>query len=60
VFVDLVVMTKARILATPPRIAPEVMGESSLVMIQAKIEKGLKEALSHLADDGSNYTPRNG
>lgn len=56
-FVDLVHMTKARIMATPARIAPDVFGETSRVMIQAKIEKQLKEALNHLADDGSNYTP---
>jgi hypothetical protein len=58
VFVDLVLMTKARILAMPPRIATDVMGETSRVMIQAKIEKGLRDALSHLAEDGSNHTPR--
>jgi phage terminase Nu1 subunit (DNA packaging protein) len=57
VFVDLVHMTKARVMATPPRIAPEVLGESSRVMVQAIVEKALKEALNHLADDGSNYTP---
>jgi hypothetical protein len=57
IFVDLVHMTKARIMATPPRIAPEVLGESSRVMVQAIVEKQLKEALNHLADDGSNYSP---
>jgi len=56
VFVDLVHMTKARVMATPPRIAPEIMGETSRVMIQAIVEKQLKAALNHLADDGSNYT----
>jgi len=56
-FVDLVHMTKARVMATPPRIAPEVIGESSRVMVQAIVEKQLKEALNHLADDGSNYSP---
>jgi hypothetical protein len=58
VFIDLVQMTKARVMATPPRIAPEVIGETSRVMIQAIVEKHLKEALIHLADDGSQYTLR--
>jgi len=56
VFIDLVQMTKARVMATPSRIAPEVIGETSRVMIQAIVEKHLKEALNHLADDGSQYT----
>jgi hypothetical protein len=55
VFIDLVRMTKARVMATPPRIAPEVIGETSRVMIQAIVEKHLKEALNHLADDGNQY-----
>lgn len=54
---NLVLMTKARLLAVPPRLAGEVMGEGSLVMIQAKIEKAIKDALNQLADDGSNYPP---
>ena len=59
-FTDLVLTTKARILAIPPRLAPELVGESSRVMIQAKIEKACKEALSYLANrqkDGSPNTP---
>lgn len=55
VFVDLVHMTKARVLATPPRIASAVLGETSQIMIQAIVEKQLKEALNELADDGANY-----
>jgi len=55
---DLVLMTKARLLAIPPRLAVEVMGEGSRVMIQAKIEQAIKDALNQLADDGSNYPPR--
>lgn len=47
---DLVVSTKARILAVPARVAPELVNEQSRVMAQAKIEKALKEALSHLAE----------
>lgn len=56
IFTDLVVMTKARILATPAQIAAAVVGESSRVMIQAKVDEKLREALKQLADDGSNYT----
>ncbi len=47
---DLVMTTKARILAVPPRIAVDLVGEPSRVMAQAKVEKALKEALSHLAE----------
>lgn len=54
---DLVHMTKARILATPAHIASDVVGETNRIIIQGKIDKKLKEALSHLADDGGNYSP---
>jgi phage terminase Nu1 subunit (DNA packaging protein) len=46
---NLVLTTKARIMAIPPRLAPELVGENSRVMIQAKIEKACKEALASLA-----------
>jgi phage terminase Nu1 subunit (DNA packaging protein) len=46
---DLVATTKARILTVPARLAPELLSEQSRVMVQAKIEKALKEALAHLA-----------
>jgi phage terminase Nu1 subunit (DNA packaging protein) len=46
---DLVLTTKARILAIPPRLAPELVGETSRVMIQGKIERACKEALSYQA-----------
>jgi phage terminase Nu1 subunit (DNA packaging protein) len=46
---DLVLTTKARITAIPPRLAPELVGETSRVMIQAKIEKSCKEALHSLS-----------
>jgi hypothetical protein len=45
---DLVLTTKARVLAVPPRIAADLIGETSRVMIQAKLEKALKEALVQL------------
>lgn len=52
---DLVLTTKARIMAIPPRIAPELVGESSRLVVQSKIEKACKEALASLARalDGS-------
>jgi len=40
---------RIQIMAIPPRLAPELVGETSRVMIQAKIEKACKEALSCLA-----------
>jgi phage terminase Nu1 subunit (DNA packaging protein) len=48
---DLVITTKARIMTVPARVAPELLGEQSRVMVQAKIEKAIKEALSHLAEE---------
>lgn len=45
---DLVLTTKARVLAVAPRIAADLIGETSRVMVQAKIEKALKEALVQL------------
>lgn len=45
---NLALTTKARIMAVAPRLAPELLGESSRVMAQAKIEKALKEALAQL------------
>ncbi|MGA3295263.1 MAG: hypothetical protein ABSE45_14945 [Candidatus Acidiferrales bacterium] len=49
---DLVLTTKARIMSVPARLAPELLGETSRVMAQAKIEKALKEALVQLASKG--------
>lgn len=45
---NLVLSTKARVLAVAPRVAPELVGETSRVMAQAIVEKALKEALLHL------------
>jgi hypothetical protein len=52
---SLVLSIKARIMAIPPRLAPEILRETSRVMAQAKIEKYCKEALAQLAkaDDAS-------
>lgn len=55
---DLVLMTKARLMAISPRLALDLMGEGSKLIIQAKIEKAIKDALNQLADDGSNYACR--
>jgi len=54
-YTSLVLSIKARIMAIPPRLAPEIVGEDSRVMAQAKIEKYCKEALAQLAkaDDAS-------
>jgi phage terminase Nu1 subunit (DNA packaging protein) len=52
---DLILMTKARLLSIPPRLAIDVLGESSRVMMQAKIERAIKDALTQLADEGATY-----
>jgi phage terminase Nu1 subunit (DNA packaging protein) len=46
---ELVLTTKARMLAVPARIAPEIVGETSRLMIEAKIDKAIKEALVQLS-----------
>ena len=51
---DLFVTTKTRIMAIPPQLACELVGETSRVMIQAKLEKACKEALAYLAKAGSS------
>jgi len=47
---DLVLATKARIMAVPARLAAELLGETSRVMAQAKIERALKDSLVQLAN----------
>jgi len=54
---DLVLTTKARMMAIPPRVAPDLVGETSRVMIQAKLEKAIKEALAYLAKAGPTNVP---
>ena len=46
---DLVRTTTAEIMAIPSRLAPQLVGETSRMMIQAKIEKACKESLAYLA-----------
>jgi phage terminase Nu1 subunit (DNA packaging protein) len=48
-FTDLVLRTTSTIMTIPPRLAPELVGETSRIMIQAKIEKAVKEALHSLS-----------
>ena len=48
--IELILTTKARILAVPARVAPKLVGETSRILIQGIIEKELKEALSALAE----------
>jgi phage terminase Nu1 subunit (DNA packaging protein) len=46
---DLILTTKARMMAVPPRVAPELLGLTSRVMAHAIVEKGIKEALLGLS-----------
>ena len=46
---ELILTTKARILAVAPRVAPELLGLTSRVMAHAIVEKALKEALLQLS-----------
>jgi phage terminase Nu1 subunit (DNA packaging protein) len=49
VVADLAHATTARVMAIPPRLAPELVGETSRMMIQAKIERAFRETLAYLA-----------
>jgi phage terminase Nu1 subunit (DNA packaging protein) len=51
VITELVVTTKARILAIPSRLAPQLVGEDRL-KIESRLEKELKETLSTLSKNG--------
>jgi phage terminase Nu1 subunit (DNA packaging protein) len=53
IMTDLVVTTKARILAVASRVAPELVGEPRTV-IEAKLDRALKGALTALANYGEN------
>jgi phage terminase Nu1 subunit (DNA packaging protein) len=59
---DLALTTKARVMAVGPRIAQELVGETSRTMIQAKLEKAFKEVLHSLAcregDDAEAGNPQ--
>ena len=48
-FADLILTTTAQFMAIPSRVASEVVGETSRIMVQAKIEKSVKEALAYVA-----------
>jgi phage terminase Nu1 subunit (DNA packaging protein) len=54
----MIIETKARVGAIAPRVAPHLVGETSRVMIQAKIEAETKIALSQLAEITPSLTPR--
>ena len=45
----LIFTTKARVMAIAPRLAPELLGETSRIMAHAKIEKALKDVLLQLS-----------
>jgi phage terminase Nu1 subunit (DNA packaging protein) len=56
---ELVSVTTGRIMAIAPRVAPELVGETSRVMIQAKLEKACRQELRFLANS-HRTTPRTG
>ncbi|MGB8592971.1 MAG: hypothetical protein WCD40_16455 [Candidatus Acidiferrales bacterium] len=49
---DLVLLTKAPVMAVASRLAPELLRENLRVMVHAKIEKALKEPLLNLSKRG--------
>jgi phage terminase Nu1 subunit (DNA packaging protein) len=46
---ELIGITRARVFAVAARVAPELAGETSRLMIQAKIDKAHREVLAQLA-----------
>lgn len=46
---ELIFTTKSRLMAVAPRLAPELLGETSRIMVHAKIENALKGALLQLS-----------
>ena len=53
---ELVLTTKARILGIPARVAGEIVGETSRVMIQARLQKAAEEALEPMTRHVSNHS----
>lgn len=58
ILADLVQETKARVRAVGPRIAADLVGETSRTMIQARLEKAHDEALIALSAVVPRYTPK--
>src|SRR5208283_251688 len=56
---DLIRTSKARVMSIAPRLASELLGETSRVMIHANIESALKEAMLFLAHREVRATDRN-
>ena len=56
---ELVLTTKARLMAIPARLAAEVIGETTRVSVQVKIEKHIKEVLRGLARSSNKSIPPN-
>jgi phage terminase Nu1 subunit (DNA packaging protein) len=55
---DMAFIVKARFMSIPATLSAELLGETSRVMIQAKIEKAFKNCLNQIADEGMNYPSR--
>jgi phage terminase Nu1 subunit (DNA packaging protein) len=58
---NLIRTTQAHVMAIAPRMAPELVGETSRMMILAKLDKACKETLAHLArvvKDGDSPEPQ--
>jgi hypothetical protein len=53
---NLVETTTTYVMAVAPRLASDLIGETSRLMIQARIEKACKEALSNLSKAGRRAT----
>jgi len=53
---DMILETKARVMAVAARVAPQLQGQTSRVMIQAVVEKALRDALTDLAERVPKFT----
>jgi phage terminase Nu1 subunit (DNA packaging protein) len=52
---DMAFIVRARFKSVPATLSAELLGETSRVMIQAKIEKAIRKSLNEIADEGMNY-----
>lgn len=48
-FADLVLTTKSRIMAVAPQLAAELVGENSRIIVHAKLQRALQDALMVLS-----------
>jgi hypothetical protein len=54
----IIMNARAQFLAIPARLAPQLVGEESLTVIQTKLDRAIKSALNSMITNGSNTPDR--